>query len=132
MHEGRRGPVRQRCAGLVQRCGEHGALGQAAEITVLLVVRSQVQQRNRAIPERCERRADQAVAADLGQRRGDLGQADTVTARPFGHRQRRHTTGDKRFPGVVPVEYRGDHIGDSLLLRVWREIHQLVTTLLPE
>ena len=38
---------------------------------------------------------DGAVAADLGQRRRQLGQADAVTAEALGHAQRRHTSRDE-------------------------------------
>ena len=67
--------------------------------------------------------ADGAVAADLGERGRDLGQADAVTAEALGHTQRRHTSCDECVPAVVPVKDRSDHIGDSLLFWVRCEVH---------
>jgi hypothetical protein len=55
-------------------------------VAVLLVVGGQIQQWHRAEPESGQRRADEAVPSDLGQRRCDLGQAEAVAAQSFGHR----------------------------------------------
>ena len=112
----RRGPVRQRGTGLVERRREHAALGDPGQVAVLLLVGGQVEQRHQAEPERGERRADGAVPTDLGQRRGDLGQADAVAAEALGHAERDHAAVDQRVPAVVAPERRRHHIGDSLLL----------------
>ena len=55
------------------------------------------------------------MPTDLGQRGGDLSDADPVTAQSFGNPQRGHAAVDQGLPAVVPVQDGGDDIGDSLL-----------------
>ena len=98
------------------------ALGDTGQVAVLLCLGRQVQQHGGGT-ENGQRRPGGAVPADLGQRRREFGQPDAVAAEALGHAQRRHTAGDQRVPAVVPVQYRGDDVGDGLLPFVRTEIH---------
>ncbi len=117
------GPLRQRVTRLVERRGEHAALGHPRQEAILLLVGGQVQQRHQAEPERRERGADVAVPPDLGQRRRDLGQSEPVTAEPLRDTERDDAAVDQRIPAVVPSERRSHHVGDGLLPFVRTEIH---------